>query len=186
MTVARTFRPLWLPIPDCSETPVILLCPTDLQGEGRQLDDEDDETSNDAFSYEKQVFADYLALVIYHQCFIVEFKSPKCTIEGAQLRPCLSGAAMAKAMREVKENARIIDGDMTMMIVALHSPWCWSLSSQARAVEIFHKHFVNDYGSNFEIGAKELRHDNEAHWMGRKPEDISSHRPLDQDSRRQC
>ena len=48
---------------------------------------------------------------MYHPCFIVEFKSSKCTVEGAQLRTCRSGAAVAKAMREVKANARIIDGE---------------------------------------------------------------------------
>ena len=44
-------------------------------------------------------------------------------------------------------------------------------------------HSVDEYGPDFEMGVKELGHDNEAHRTGRRPEGIVSHRPLDQDSR---
>ena len=37
-------------------------------------------------------------------------------------------------------------------------------------------HFVDEYGPNFEIGAKEFRHDNEDHTTGRKPEENVSQR----------
>ena len=47
-------------------------------------------------------------------------------------------------------------------------------------------HFVNEFGPNFKIGTKELRHDNEDHRTGRKQEENFSHRPSDQDSRGGC
>ena len=38
-------------------------------------------------------------------------------------------------------------------------------------------HFVDEYGPNFEIGAKELRRDNEDHTTERKAEENVSQRP---------